>query len=779
VHIQAYLRYLACGAGLAALAAPAAAQATATGPTTDAPQSTAPSGGTASPGSTSAVPAGAAPASPGDPAEDTPPQSAKSGDIVVTGARLRETAVQATPVAVSVLPATQLNAITLQSSNLMALTSAAPNLTIYSGGAAVGTVEASIRGFNTGGSDISAEPGVAIYIDGVYQPINDGSLSDLGDLERVEVLRGPQAALLGKSASAGAILLTHTRPTGHLDAQASLEYGSYDLVSATAKIDFPIVTDILAAKVYASYRSRNGYVDDTAVPGKQLGSQENTTFRGGLLFTPATNFKFYITGDFQIDRSGQPGFVDISNSTNRECSVFHFCFPGPQAFLRTTQATFLTKPEIDQNHLSANADWTIGRIKLSSITGYNHLRQITNADYDSTPVAILEQHDQLTRYSQFSEEFRISSQATGGPSLTSIDWVIGAAYTDSGGESFSHQLTSSGLSNQSQHVHRKGESIFGSFDYNPLKNLTLSFGIRHSWDQVDHDFSLPIIGPKFNPPMLFSQSTSFQNTSMEGGFQYQFAQDKMFYFRYAEGYRSGGFAGFPSSLLADLSFQPETSRNFEGGLKTDWWDHKIRVNLTVFDTTFKNLQRKISLPVAGGGFAQIVSNAADASTRGIELETVLKFVPGLTIRGNLGYLDAKYTKYNSVTSTGTIDLSGNPIGIAPKITSSVSVDYMWDFSKEIASFKSAELNVSGSYRSKVYYVETAPNDPRYLGPAYGTINVFASVHGGVGGKVSITAYVNNLFNKNYDDFVSNSADLTPFAIPNIGRTFGVKLSLNF
>lgn len=224
------------------------------------------------------------PAEPQAPARTASQPANEDATIVVTGSRLRQESLQDVPIAVTVTNAAQIQ--DLHSSDIRGLSNLVPNLTISQLPAGTGVSIISLRGFATSSANIEVEPGIAVYIDGVYQTTTLGSLNDFFDLDRVEVLRGPQGTLLGKNASAGAILLTRSRPTGEFGGMVHFEYGTYNLAQVQGVLNFPIVPGVLAGKIFGSYRYRGDWQRNVVFPGRDSGGEDRQTVRGALLFTP-------------------------------------------------------------------------------------------------------------------------------------------------------------------------------------------------------------------------------------------------------------------------------------------------------------------------------------------------------------------------------------------------------------------------------------------------------------------------------------------------------------
>lgn len=703
------------------------------------------------------------------------PQSAYAVDeIVVTGSRLREESVQETPIAVAVFSGAQIEA--LNGSNLIALSGNVPNLTVSSLGTAPANPVISLRGFLTQAADISIEPGVPVYIDGVYQPIISGSMSDLFDVERIEVLRGPQGTTLGKNASAGAVLVTRSRPTGDYSGRASIEYGSYNLFQAQGLVNFPIVDGMLAGKLYANYRQRDDWVKNLAVPGGDMGGEERGSVRGALLFTPHADFTYYLTADYIWDRSSQMGGRAVSLPRDRICAVYGEC---TQDFrYGTTRSGNTIKPTVDDINVTGVGDWAVGPVKISSITGYRSFDEFNANDFDKTPFPALELYRADTTLEMFSQELRLTSQPGGGLDFGGrLAWLVAGyynhsdAYQNNGQNVFGNQLM------VAQQSVRDTFALFGRVDFDLTDKLTVSGGVRHSWDKTVHRFA-PAQPGTVPPDPIYREQGKWENTSIEAGAQYKIDPTKMVYLRYAEGYRGGGFLGTPASLAAARAYRPETSRSYEAGLKSEWWDRAVQFNLTLFRTEFTDLQKQVGRTGIGGTLIQVIDNAADATTQGVEVEMVLRPMDGLDIAFTGSYLDAGYENYRSQDAAGDpIDLSGMPFQFAPSYVFAISPTYDWYLPEGNMGFERIRFGARVRFTDDYEISSTLPPSPVGHQPGFSTVDLTADLITANG--LTVGVYANNLFDQRFLVYGNEPSNLIGFQVDDIGRVFGVKLGLRF
>lgn len=692
-------------------------------------------------------------------------------EIVVTGSRLREESAQDVPVAVSVFNTQAIE--DMQAADIQALTSNSPGLVVSSNPTGNQVPLISLRGFSVVATDISIEPGISIYVDGIYQPTIVGGLSDLFDVERVEVLRGPQSTLLGKNSSAGAILVRRSRPGKDPEGRAKIEYGTDNLVQAHGLVNFPIVDGILSGKVYAMYRRSDDYADNSAPGARDLGGSEVMTVRGALRLTPSDNIDWYVNADYTRRDNSTAAGRNAAPATFIPCANFGFCVNQPQGS-HDLSMDFAEGAEHDDYSLTSDLAIQLGGgAQLTSLTGYRDLKMLNNSDVDGTPFPILHAFDQLTTVEAFSQELRLSSVEGGGLDLGGrLAWLVAAYYNDSSAFLYEPRILLGGAPNvAAQGSDRTSHAVFGHLDFDVTDSITLSFGARQSWDEVTHDYSFRVPGLALPDPLPNTQSREDQNFSLEAGAQYHIDSTKMIYFRYAEGYRGGGFLGFPGSVAqAEGGYGPETSQSYEIGLRSEFLRRRLLFNLTLYSAKFNDLQRSETKP-SPTGFIIITDNIATARTRGVEVEAIARPVDGLNLQAVLSYLDADYLNYVS----GGVDLSATNFSYAPEWTVSFTPSYEFPIGQGV--FDTLRLQGHWEYRSR--YLAGAQDVPEMMQPGYSVFDAQVSITGGSKNRYTLSAYVQNLTNERYQVYGVYVPPLLFQEFDERGRRFGISAQIAF
>jgi iron complex outermembrane receptor protein len=708
------------------------------------------------------------------PEHETVPHETVLDEIVITSARKRTESVQQTPVAVSVLSGQFLEEAKV--TNLQNIASLAPNLQITHQVATPDVAAIYLRGFGVSTNDPAVDPAVAVYIDGIYQPTVSGTLLDLFDVQQVEVLRGPQGTLLGKNSPSGAVSVTTKRPSGEFGGEVQFDYGSYDRIEARGRVDVPIIKDILAAKVSLLEEEGGGYVKDVGIPVSDMGGVNLKAGRVGLLYTPDSNFEWYVSGSGVMNRDPQQGLRDISSATASlpwqpvpySCLLFSHC--SSEQTPDQNRAGYTKRNQVDTIDVSSNATYHFDPVSITSVSGYKHYWGLSNSDIDGELEPILEQVGAKLVYDQESQEIRVGSNKGGGWDLDGkFDWVVGGFYSH---EQYREDLplrVFGSIAETGQIGVTESKALFAHTIYDLTDQWNLSFGARETWDDKAHSY---YIG--HGAPFVYDTPLGFHNLSFEAGTQYKITEDKMVYFRFAEGYRGGGFIGTPGSTAAAGSFQPETNNTYEIGFKTDWLDRKLRINGDLFLADYSDLQRSNTKRLDVPPFLVLVTqNVASATVQGVELEFTAIPTEALTLTGNIGYLDAKYNKFFAdVIGDGIpTDNSFFHFGLAPQLTFDLRAQYAIDLNDKGTVTLMSDFNYRTSQQLQDIYA------PATLQSAYGLLN--ASVrYDDPSGMYSVTLYGQNILDRQYKAD-ANSNILVTLVADGMPATWGLSLSAKF
>jgi iron complex outermembrane receptor protein len=580
-----------------------------------------------------------------------------------------------------------------------------------------------LRGIGSTLDGPASDPSVAVFIDDVYIGRPSGASTDLYDLERIEVLRGPQGTLYGRNAAGGAINIFTKKPQHEFEAKAGLTVGDYSLVNFRGYINGSI-SDAVAGKLTANVRQRDGYAENITT-GQDLEDDDTTSIRGQLLFTPSDSIDVLLGFDFtDIDTSGDNRFITNLDVLNGGGTL------GPPPIVDSAEAeraTFGDDPrksshdEIQSSEkelwgLTAQVDADLGWANLTSITSY---RESESSWWQALVPLLSDQDGGLGAYEvddgadqeaeQMSQEFRLAG------ATDNLNWVAGLYFFKEDVYKSERFVTYWGPNTGLDVLFNEGDvtfnmaattesyAVFGQFTWNMSDTVALTLGARYNDDEKEQDtvavsnepmaglvWGIPL-GPT-GAPYSTRGKDSWDEVTVRASLDWNMTDDHMLYFTYSEGFKSGSFNSHtPSPLIASVSLLPELATNYELGAKTQWLDDRLRFNFTYFDLEYEDLQTW-SLD----NFVLVADNAA-AEASGVETEFAVVFTENFSISGNFATLDHKFTGGANV---------GNELTRAPEQTWSLTAD----FSIPLDGGAAIDLLATSSYTDEFHFELT--NDPR-------------------------------------------------------------------
>lgn len=557
-------------------------------------------------------------------------------NTVVVTAQRRQEKLQDVPMAATALTARELEVRGI--ANVADLGAIAPNLQVSLTPGNSTAAQISLRGSVTTNPALFWEPTVGMYVDGVYVGKTQGSVFDLVDLERVEVLRGPQGTLYGRNTLAGAVNLVTRKPSGQFGGSAQVELGNYNARQGKLSVDLPAF-GLLKASVGLRTEQRDGWVKTT--PGSSVPDLNDRDSSGGrialnLALSPDLQFDYR----FDTTRVRQNSrFSQVIRSTVDT----DFGFPSGILVTSGRQTTAsVDGPSFERLDLDGHAltaEWKLGGAgTLKYIYARRDMGWQDGLDLDGSPVAFA--HTQrLSDYAQRSHEL----QWTGGAG--NFNWVAGAyRFEDEGFTSNPQAFFYGAATFDSRYgFSTRANSVFGQLDYKLTPALTLTGGLRRTSETKTIDRQLSA-GSDVLIAAGTRGSADFSSTTPLISLGYKLSPTVSTYARYAEGFKSGGFNGEAQDLAETLTpFKPEKQRSVEAGLKSTLAGGRAQLNLAVFSNRSKDLQQAVF--TAQGSAASNIRNVGEATTRGVELEAVLRVTDGLRLQAGYGYLDARYDQY--------------------------------------------------------------------------------------------------------------------------------------
>lgn len=610
-------------------------------------------------------------------------------EIVVT-AQKRAEKLQDVPISLEVVTSETIQ--DLQIVRFEDLQKYVPNFTVQP---TPGANQIYIRGIGSGAQNFAFEQSVSLYVDGVYAGRNRQFMAPFFDVERVEVLRGPQGALVGKNTAAGAISLISAQPTRELEGAAELTALFKRGVSFSGYVSGPI-SDTLTGRLAVKIVDQDGYIhnraNDEDVPG-----EEDTLIRGILKYEPSDNF----------DITTKLEYTDYKVIGTNAISIF----PGSDDFEdaeKEAESPF-GHPEEDKTrsfNATVTANFYFGEYTLTSTSAYSRY-DATKYTGASSAVPELWLSLQGENFEQWSQEVRLAS-----PVGQTFEFIVGAYYdtNDLSTEFYNeYSLLFGTLAGEVNNLFDQTTdtwSVFGQGKWNITDQLKLLGSIRYTETSKDASYDFfGISGIPLGAPVSLDGSRSKGTIDPSITLQYEFTDDIMAYATYSQGSKSGGFSSNTRTVTAaTFEFDDETSRNYEIGIKSRLFDGAVIANLTAFHTEFEDLQVSNYLPVIG----IVIGNAASATTEGFEFSGSWYVTDELELSTSLAYLDATYDDFpggpclygNTGCDQATNNIGGTTIPNTSKWSGSITGRYETDISDSLKM----SLALIGTFRSK-YYVE--------------------------------------------------------------------------
>ena len=723
-------------------------------------------------------------------AQPAPAPQATDGvpDIIVTAQR-REESLQRTPLAVTALGVDDLRDKNITS--LADLGRAVPNLAISSAGYTAPTNALPviyIRGIGQQDPSIFSDPGVPVYVDGVYVARSAGGAIDLPDIQRVEVLRGPQGTLFGKNAVGGAVNLITRTPGASPGSRIELSGGSDDLVHARGYTDIA-VSDQLGVTLAGDYMHENGYGDRLAVGTNKvlgrLGDKRHFSLRGQLHWKPTDALSIDLSADYTHYRDTAPPSQTRVFAASL-LSLYNNVVGTPAGSTLTPAVAgsgaydnYSLNPQRVRDDLggaSATIAYRFGGVTLKSITAYRVSHDAFSRDADSAPMVYLEAARNM-HSDQFSQEAQLLGSLFG----DKVDFILGAFYlhdTSSqvdvatvipGVYQATHNPQTDISRTTSDQQTTNSYAVFGQATWHIAQGLNFTAGLRYTKDQKRAVISSvsPESGIIYVPPTSFDDS--WHALTPRFALDYRLTPDILLYASASRGFKSGGFNGRPSNMASLSAFDPESVWSYESGIKADLLQHHVRLNLAGFIADYKNIQLQRQILVVGTGIVSDIRNVAASRIKGLEGELTILPVHGLELTASGGYTTDKYTSIQAgapVTATGVIPYT-------PKWTYSLSARYAID----LGASGTFTPSVDYAYRSSAFV--TPDNDPSGLIPAYGLMSARLS-YVPRNSFWELSAFVTNLTDKRY--FLSKGVSAgvgIEYQLLGAPRRFGATFAVHF
>jgi iron complex outermembrane receptor protein len=627
--------------------------------------------------------------------------------VVVTAER-RATDLQKTAIAISAF--SQQVLADRKVDNIRDLSGQIPNFSISRVTISHTTQTYALRG--VGESDPIQEPVLAVYVDDVYIPRQIGSMVEFNDLERVEVLRGPQGTLYGRNSSAGALRIITRDPGDAFRAKAEVGLGNYGAVDVRGLIEGPLVEGKLAGSLSYIHHSRDGVTFDPTL-NHDVNRIDLDAYRAKLRWTPTDRWDVLLTVNALKDRSDSRSYVPVTQPNGEHRTDRSYSEVEPKQDLDQISGALRVQYELNDN------------LKLKSVTSYGGFN-LNPVYYDNDGQAALIQKNLIHYNDQYvTQEVQLNGDYGKLTFTSGLFYLHERFFVERDGYSRRNAQPTDPVATPGNYGFARAHNItntdayavFGEASYALNDRLSVTGGLRWTNEEKEFTFDNKVLnlqGQVVGQSIAGQADKIFSAVTPKLSAQFQWTPDVLQYVTWSKGFKSGGFDNRATRLdLATRPFAPENVDAYETGLKTELFDHRARLNLAVFYNDYQDLQVSYSDPAYPGN--SVRSNAGKARTYGVELETDIRATERLSLQASAGYLFAVYDKYRNAGGIG-VNADGHRLLNSPRWSLSGAITY--DVPIEIPGELRVGLNAQ--YQTKTYF--NALQRPQDEAPAQTFLN---------------------------------------------------------
>jgi iron complex outermembrane receptor protein len=643
--------------------------------------------------------------------------------------------------------------------NLVDVAASTPNLRVSAGPQGGSSGHYFVRGVGQLDFIASMDPGVGVYVDGVYLGRTTGSTFDLLDVERIEVLHGPQGTLYGRNTIGGAINVVAVAPPPERRALAAVTLGERNRHEGRLLLGAPI-GESLTANVAALAKGEDGWQRRLA-DGGRFGDERTYAARGTFDWEPSDDLDVRATLDATQSRgTADPHYLAGANAARGGRPQFLVDDP------LTTWSGFAPRDDLDVRGAALTVSYALPRLTLKSIAAHRTLDSSTGIDFDGSPFPDLDQ-GVVTAQNQRSEELQASGTAAGGR----LNWLAGAfLFREDVEQGIPIVFYATSIA-QNNALDNRSTALFTHLTYALSDKLSLSGGVRSTVETKEHTFENHIEGsdgaiPLFVPTTLEDRWRSF---TPKVGAEYRVRDALLLYASWSEGFRSGGFNGRPLGNGDFLAYEPETLRTLEVGVKSEWLEERLRFNGALFTSRYDDIQLSRTAIAADGTPIVVTGNAGATEVYGLEAELTAAATQHLLLSAGVGYLHNDYTRIEP----GAAVPPGGKLPVAPRWTLNAAAEHV------VAAAS------GGMLRSRIEYVYTSrynyffDNPPLSWEPPYRLWNLRVAYEPAADWEIA--ALVRNLTDERHARFREDVMATFGVAIvwPTPGREWGAELRYRF
>jgi iron complex outermembrane receptor protein len=616
-------------------------------------------------------------------------------------------------------------------------------------------------------------PGVTTYIDGVPQLHANSSSTELLDIEQIEFVRGPQSALFGRNALGGLVQVITARPSlSEWSGSFIGPLGNFNSREVRATAAGPIVAGTLGGGFSFGYSDRDGYTkndfgvrdprESEATTGQDLDFRSALSMKGQLLWTPAANWEARAIVAGERARDGDYGLNDLGAL---RANPFH----AARDFVGFTHRDVVA-PTVLLRRVGRSVD-------LATTTGIVWWKTEDETDLDYTPLSLITRNNK-ERDLQFTQEVRLVSSKDAPIQIadnTTLKWQAGVFaftqdYEQDAANSFSPFVLSPFLNfpvvqhSPESTLEDRGIGVYGRGTFTIREKLEATGGLRGDYERK-HATLDTFFAPAIGPSISVKAEESFSDVSPHFALAYNFVPAKqMVYASASRGFKAGGFNA--ASPTGSDAYGEEHSWNYEAGVKSVWFDDRVSVNGAVFYLTWVDLQVNVPNPFVPAQF--FIANAAGATSKGAEVEFLVRLMPGCDFFGSLGYTDARF---DEGSSSNGVAVGGNRLSNTPNYTTNFGGQYSAPIAATISLYGRADVTVRGDYEYDDANTERQD--------AYSLANFRAGIRGRL---AFVEAWIRNAFDTHYIPVAFAYPGLAPSGfVGEMGapRTYGVRAGVSF
>tara|TARA_E500000305_G_C4029841_1_gene244438 strand:+ start:15794 stop:17878 length:2085 start_codon:yes stop_codon:yes gene_type:complete len=666
-------------------------------------------------------------------------------EVVVTARKRAESLLDA-PIAISAFSEQRLEQLGVNS--MVDMKNYIPNLH-YSDRGSLQT-EITIRGVGGNSRNIGVDSGVGMYVDGVYTGRTGAYNQSILDVERIEVLRGPQGTLFGKNTTGGAINIISKKPTEEFYGQVKGNFGNYDEKRGRVFVSGPI-TDSFFGNIVVDKWDRDGYLDNIA-PEPRLQDELQSEDR----LSGRVHLRSLLTDKLELN-------LAVDATRDRRDAVLN---QNPNYDRMEVSTDQLNINDRDMWGVSFTIDYNVNENwDITAITGYRDTDIFVKSDADQTPVDIFHSEKFTDETENFSQEIRAAF------SYYDFSGVAGLYYYSQDSAAFRYIFFMGNPFLNDHELEVRSYAAFTNVTYDIRDDLALTLGARYTKEKRDGKFYQESdFFPSYDFPSI---ETDDGVVSWTANLNYKWNEFTSTYISASHGFKSGGMSldtlTVPFQTAESQIFDPEYVTTYELGFKSDFWDDRAQAAIAVFYSEYEDRQVTQFVRVPGGAFeTPQTTNAGESEISGIEIELQARLTEGLTLWGNAAFMDGEYTEFPNATSTG-LSFTGNTTERTPKSSGSLGLIYRYPLGDGFIALN-GDINYKGETELQ------ADNFPRHLEDGYTVYN--ARIGYEMANGFGMYVWGKNLSDEEYLEFSRDFLDSRQILYGE-PRMYGVEVMWNF